>query len=622
MLANRSTLGRPQKLLLICYGLLYGAFGICASPLRDSSQAHEQAISAVARAKAALASGNPGEAIQLLWGRVQDHPQDLSARFVLAEAYVAARQDDQAQQQYESILQAAPERYSALVGLGEIYERAGDLTKAEPLLARAAKLSNGRAHIRTAWAVVLARLHRYAEASQALAGVPAPTSADEGIAFHRLKAAVALGLGDAGAAAAEMEKALALAPALDGLQLATAAAELQARHWKRVGALTSSLFARRHDVDVGLMLLEAQLGSSDDAIPTLKALAEIALPADQKARLHERMAELLIAHERFSEAAGELKSAVELQPSRADLKFNLALAEFRANKLDEALTTAQTLQKASDSSELEDLIGDIQEARGDFLASVHSYEAAVALTPNDERYRVSLALELMRHKSFEPARVVLKQAEELHPDSWRVQFALGMVEYFAGSLPDAIKTLLNSAAIAANPEPALEYVGQIEIDETSAPDSDAVARICQYGGAHPKATKIQFYCAGLRFRRDYTAHDTGHAAEIVRDLNASVKALPHDASPHCQLGKAYRWLERWQDSLRESQICARMNPNSADAHYRLAQIYQHFGQQQRAQEEMKSYEAASSRIADENVRRDETIKTFLYSIRNDPRDHK
>jgi Tfp pilus assembly protein PilF len=88
------------------------------------------------------------------------------------------------------------------------------------------------------------------------------------------------------------------------------------------------------------------------------------------------------------------------------------------------------------------------------------------------------------------------------------------------------------------------------------------------------------------------------------------------------LGKAYRWLERWQDALRESEICARMDPNSADAHYRLAQIYQHLGQQQRAEEQMKLYESASSRVADENARRDETIRTFLYSIQNDPRDHK
>ena len=622
MPVNRSTLGQLHRLICLSVVLLHGAVGISASPLEQSSGAPKQSISAVAQARAALASGNPAEAIRVLSAHVQDHPQDLSARLALAQAYVAAKQDDRAQEQYKNILQAAPQNSSALAGLGEIYERGGDLSKAEPLLARAAEVSHGDAHIRTAWAAVLARQHRYADASRALTGVPPPTSVDEGVSFHRLKAAVALGLGKADNAALEMEKALALAPSEAGLEMATAAAQLQASHWKRAEELTTSLFARTGNVNAGLMLLEAQLGSGDDVRPTLEALDAIPLPADQAASLRERMAELLIAHEHFPQAAEEFKKAIELEPSRADLKFNLALAQFRANRFDDALATAQALQNSSDSAEIEDLMGDIQEARGDSLASVHSYEAAVALAPSEEKYRISLALELMRHKSFEPARVVLEQAQQLHPDSWRIQFLLGMVEYFAGSLQDAIKTLLHSAALAANPEPALEQVGQIEIDEAGAPEAAAVTGVCDYGGAHPEAAKIRFYCAALRFHRDYTAHDAAHAEQIVRDLKASGKALPGDAAPHCQLGKAYRWVERWQDSLRESEICVRMDPNSADAHYRLAQIYQHLGLEQRSQQEMKLYEAASSRLTDENARRDQTIKTFLYSIQNESRAHR
>jgi len=37
---------------------------------------------------------------------------------------------------------------------------------------------------------------------------------------------------------------------------------------------------------------------------------------------------------------------------------------------------------------------------------------------------------------------------------------------------------------------------------------------------------------------------------------------------------------------------------------------------------MKLYQAASARLADENARRDATIKTFLYSIQNETHDRK
>jgi cytochrome c-type biogenesis protein CcmH/NrfG len=147
-------------------------------------------------------------------------------------------------------------------------------------------------------------------------------------------------------------------------------------------------------------------------------------------------------------------------------------------------------------------------------------------------------------------------------------------------------------------------------------------RICEYGEGHAGAEKLQFYCAALKFKQAYASHDRFHADEIIRQLNAAAAALPGDASPHCQLGKAYRWLERWNDALRESETCARLDPQSAEAHYRLAQIYQHLGQQQRSEAEMKRYEAASARVSDENARRDATIKTFLYSIQNGPQERK
>jgi glucokinase len=65
-----------------------------------------------------------------------------------------------------------------------------------------------------------------------------------------------------------------------------------------------------------------------------------------------------------------------------------------------------------------------------------------------------------------------------------------------------------------------------------------------------------------------------------------------------------------------------MDPNSAEGHYRLAQIYQHLGEAAQSEQEMKLYKVTSQHIADENARRDETIKTFLYTIQNEAPDHK
>jgi Tfp pilus assembly protein PilF len=118
----------------------------------------------------------------------------------------------------------------------------------------------------------------------------------------------------------------------------------------------------------------------------------------------------------------------------------------------------------------------------------------------------------------------------------------------------------------------------------------------------------------LQFRRDYGSGDKTHANEIVRRLRLAANRETRDPAPHCQLSKVYRWLDEWPEARTESESCVRMDPNSADGHYRMAQIYQHLGESERSRQEMALYKAASQRMAEENLRRDQTMKTFLYTI--------
>jgi tetratricopeptide (TPR) repeat protein len=231
-------------------------------------------------------------------------------------------------------------------------------------------------------------------------------------------------------------------------------------------------------------------------------------------------------------------------------------------------------------------------------------------------------VEFVRHKSFDAARVVLKQAEEFWPKSWRIQLALGMVEYFAGSDEEASRILEHAAELAPEPETALRYLGNIQMDQASAPAPAAIAQLCGYSDRHPKDGMLQYYCGALLFRRDYVSRDKTHADEILRRLHMAANLLGKDAAPHCQIGRVYRWIERWQEAREESGTCVRLDPDSADGHYRLSQIYQHLGEAERSQQEMTLYKAASQRVADENARRDETMKTFLYTIQKEKPDSK
>ncbi|MGB7024165.1 MAG: tetratricopeptide repeat protein [Candidatus Acidiferrales bacterium] len=617
--------GHSRYSVLVASSLFLCCFPLTLSARQKSSSqtpAH-QSSGPLAKAQSALAHGNAEDAIRILSDYLQSSPGDPTARTMLGQAYASQGQNDDAVEEFNTVLQTRPGDYIALTALGEIYEGEGQPQRAEPLLARAATASRGNPHIRMEWAVVLVQLHKYTEAQSALAGLAPPNGREERIGFHRLKASVALGLGNASTAASEMEKALAFRPTDPGLAMATAVAEMQSKNWRRAAGLAEPIFSSTHDPQVGFLCLEAELEMHADFHQTLELLGATQRTTPQELALHQRVAELLISHEKYSDSIEELKRAAELDPQRADLQFDLALAQFRAGRSGDALESAGKCKELGDSADLEDLLGDIQESRGDSLAAVKSYQAAVALAPNEEKYSLSLAVELIRHNSFEPARVALKQAQALQPKSWRIQLALGIVEHLGGTDDAATEYLLRAAELAPQPEEALQYLADIQMDRASAPAPAAVAKLCQYGDSHPKDGHMAYSCGAVLFRRDYVTGDRTHAAEILRRLHASVALLPrNDAAPHCQLGKAYRWLDRWPEALGESEICARMDPESADAHYRLAQIYERMRQPEKQRREIRLYEAASARVADENARHEATMKTFLYTMQKETQGQK
>jgi Flp pilus assembly protein TadD len=576
----------------------------------------------LAEAQSALAEGDANKAVAILSNYLQDHPKNIPARLALGQAYVSAGQNGQAQAEFQNVLKDAPNNVPALASAGEIYLHEGQLDKAEAMLGRAVKAGGSAKRVRLEWAVVLGRLHKYKEAQNALTGLIPPTAPEERIEFHRLKGSIASGLGNSSAAASEMEKALALQPHNPTLTMATAMAELQAENWQRAASLAEPLYSGTHDLQAGLVLLEAKLGMRADVHNTLASLRSTLLQSAEELAFRERLAEILISHSEFSAAIEDLARAVELDPNRGELVYNLALAQFKAGRLDDSLQSAEKSKALGDTADIEELLGDIQEARGDNLAAVRSYQAAVTLSRNEEKYRLALAIEFIRHKSFDPARVVLKQGQDLWPQSWRIQLALGMVEYFAGSDEEASGILLHAAELAPAPETALQYLGHIEIDMAAAPAPAAIAQVCGYSDRHSANGKLLYLCGALLFKRDYGSQEKTHADDILRRLHLAANLLPQDPAPHCQLGKVYRWIERWKEARAEAETCVRLDPNSADGHYRLAQIYQHLGKAEQSEQEMKLYKVASQRIADENARRDETIKTFLYTIQSEAPDHK
>lgn len=193
-------------------------------------------------------------------------------------------------------------------------------------------------------AVTLAREKRYSESSQILQGVAEPTDIRQRIAFHRLKAANASGMGDKVTAVGEMLLALELDPSDPSLLVGAAMAEFQA------GRLDD---ARQHAERAGnnptakavIGDIQEKRGNFTEAANAYREAVTLA-PGQEEYRV--TLAYDLIQHQNFRSAMELLLQSAPLFPGSARLRTLLGIAQYSDGEVDEA-TASLVAAIAADS---------------------------------------------------------------------------------------------------------------------------------------------------------------------------------------------------------------------------------------------------------------------------------
>ncbi len=362
-------------------------------------------------------------------------------------------------------------------------------------------LADEGAEQKLAQAVALARAHRFAEADEELKGVSAPSDPKQAIAFHRLRASIQAALQRPEQASAEMHAALRLAPADTSLVRATGVADLG---W-----------------------LDAQLNASSHAglTATLEDLRALSLPDRERAQLRSQMGERLLIAREYRSATVDLSEAVRLDPSRSEAWAQLADAQLHSGDPKEALGSALHARALHDTGELEALLGDIYEAAGDSIASAKSFEEAIRLSPGEERFALALAVELMRHQTFQPALTVLERSEIDFPQSPRTRTALGLALFLSGKEPEGTAKLREALSIDPAFIPAVRYLGELALGRPGTPDPQVIEAECKYANAHPSDNESNAICGGLEARAKSEDSPPAEWRPILRRLAALLLLL-------------------------------------------------------------------------------------------------
>ena len=331
------------------------------------------------------------------------------------------------------------------------------------------------------------------------------------------------------------------------------------------------------------------------------ALEGVAEPAgvQQQIAFHRLQAAIASGLEEASNAADQMNRALALAPSDQGLSLATAAAELQAGRLDEALRHAAA---GGGSAVAQALIGDIREKRGEYVEAANAYQAAVALAPDREQYRIALALELVEHYTFEPAIAVLEQSSELFPKSARVRTLLAVARYAMGQVDQAQAALLEAIAIDPKLEPAYDYLARFAMESNAAPSRQVSRALCGWD---------KTVCAALKLRTARESDDKALALQAIAELKQAPEGNP---TASCELGKAYEWLERWGEARQGLEACVKLD-GSAQNHYRLGRVYARLGLPDLASEQMRLRNEASARSSEEVARRESAVQAFQYLVK-------
>ena len=286
---------------------------------------------------------------------------------------------------------------------------------------------------------------------------------------------------------------------------------------------------------------------------------------------NRHLAEYYLGHHQIPPALPWLEKAARINPADYDNGYDLALARLETKNLDGAEELLRQMLARQDRSELHNLLGDVEEAKGNIDEAARQYETAARMDPS-EKNLFDLGTDLLRHHAYPPALTLFRYAAGKYPQAARLQVGLGVALYSSGKYTEAVKTLCAAVDLDPGDTKALDFLGKM-YDVAPELSGEVTARLARFVELYPNNPSANYYYAlGLR-QRNLTTGLNGSEEKVAALLHKAVALRPGFADAHFQLGLLYSDERQTVSAVREFEETIRLRPDWKAAHYHLAQLY-------------------------------------------------
>ena len=329
---------------------------------------------------------------------------------------------------------------------------------------------------------------------------------------------------------------------------------------------------------------------------------------------NHNMGEFYVRASKLPAAIPFLEQAQRLEPTSYDNGYDLSLAYILTGRLADARQLISTLVQQKNTAELHNLLGQVEEKDGKFVAAANEYETAAHMDPSESNL-FDWGSELLLHRTLDPAVEVFTKASERYPNSQRLRIGLGIAYLSRGNYDDAVKALLKAADLNPADPSCYRFLARA-YDSSPGQATEVIERFQRFAELQPRNAWALYYYAMSLWKGKRAQDPNLDLAQIASLLQKSVALDPKLAEAHLQLGNLYSDQGKFGDAIPEYVSAIGLNGDLADAHYRLGQAYVRTGDRERAQEQIQIYQRLRERHLAELDKQRADIRQFVYSAKD------
>jgi tetratricopeptide (TPR) repeat protein len=375
-------------------------------------------------------------------------------------------------------------------------------------------------------------------------------------------------------------------------------------HLEKAARLSPSSVAARTNLATNLVKLH-QFGAAELEFKKARALEPESYDTNQN------LGAFYIAAGKLPQAIPFFEKAYQLKPEAYDNGYNLALAYVETSKNDLAERVTKELLGRQNTAELHNLLAEIEEKKQNFVAAANEYETAAHMDPSESNL-FDWASELLLHRTLDAAVDIFQRAIERYPKSPRLAIGLGMALYSRGNYDEAVKALLRGADL--NPsDPQCYYFLSKAYDSSPGQADEVIQRFRHFMELRPRNGRAPYYYAMSLWKGRRAQDAEVNVLQIEALLKKSVALDPKFPEAHLQLGNLYSDQKKYDVAIARYQQAILLNPDLADAHYRLGQALVHTGKKEQAQEQLRLYQKLRTEHLSELERQRAEVRQFVYS---------